>query len=434
MVAIGVGIATVGTVIGLWWAGTAGLIGPELVTARFDALRTGLSIGLGGGGLFALYLAWRRQNATEVALVQKERDQADVARAYELQQHVLDHTRFDAEARRVTDLYSVSVEQLGSDKAPVRLGGLYALERLAHDNARHRQTVVNVLCAYLRMPYTPSSVSTSSGAGDTRRDQEQEREVRLTAQTILANHLDPDGLDDDPTGSFWGRIDLNLAGAALINFVLQNAEVRSATFRNATFYGKASFRETTFKLSTVFTGARFTDGVLFEAALFTHVALFRGVIFEHEALFTYADFESGAVFTGAVFSQLADFSSASFKQAAGFAEADRSKELWSETVYTTEGGATFMGEARFGRARFASVWFGRSTFAGAADFTGARFSGPAEFAYADFAADVSLSAAHVLDHPDSRDAWPPGWERSSEVYSQPNLDGKWHLLELATPS
>jgi hypothetical protein len=59
----------------------------------------------------------------------------------------------DATERRVTELYAVAVEQLGSDKAPVRLRGLYALERLAQDNPAHRQTIVNVICAYLRTPF-----------------------------------------------------------------------------------------------------------------------------------------------------------------------------------------------------------------------------------------------------------------------------------------
>ncbi|MEU4739219.1 hypothetical protein AB0G02_01990 [Actinosynnema sp. NPDC023658] len=142
--------------VALWWAGTAGLSGAELVNARFNALRTGSSIGMGGGGLFALYLAWRRQHATEIGLVQKERDQADVARAYELQREIAATTERDAAARRITDLYAKSVEQLGSDKTPVRHGGLYALERLEQDhpdNPALRQTVVNVLCAYLRAPF-----------------------------------------------------------------------------------------------------------------------------------------------------------------------------------------------------------------------------------------------------------------------------------------
>ena len=48
-----------------------------------------------------------------------------------------------------------AADQLGSDQAPVRLAGLYALERLAHSTVEHRQTMVDVICAYLRMPYTP---------------------------------------------------------------------------------------------------------------------------------------------------------------------------------------------------------------------------------------------------------------------------------------
>jgi len=62
----------------------------------------------------------------------------------------------DAIEWRITDLYGKAVDQLGSDKAPVQLGGLYALERLAQDNPSHRKTVVDVICAYLRMPYAPA--------------------------------------------------------------------------------------------------------------------------------------------------------------------------------------------------------------------------------------------------------------------------------------
>jgi hypothetical protein len=73
----------------------------------------------------------------------------------------------DATERRVTELYTKAVDQVGSERAAVRLGGLYALERLAQDDDRHRQTIMDVVCAYLRMP-----------AGD----DPQEVQVRRTAQ------------------------------------------------------------------------------------------------------------------------------------------------------------------------------------------------------------------------------------------------------------
>jgi hypothetical protein len=44
----------------LWWPATRGLTGAELVKTRFDALKIGLSVGVGSGGVIALYLAWRR--------------------------------------------------------------------------------------------------------------------------------------------------------------------------------------------------------------------------------------------------------------------------------------------------------------------------------------------------------------------------------------
>lgn len=70
-----------------------------------------------------------------------------------MQRKAVVDTAHDATERRITELYVKAVEQLGSDKAAVRHSGLYALERVAQDNPEHRQTVDNVLCAYLRVPY-----------------------------------------------------------------------------------------------------------------------------------------------------------------------------------------------------------------------------------------------------------------------------------------
>ena len=110
--------------------------GTDRTTARLDAVRTGLAAGAGAGAAVGLMLAFRRQHHQEIATVL---------------------TDLDATERRITELYTKAVEQLGNDKAPVRLGGLYALERLAQDNPPHRQTIVNVICAYLRMPFSPTA-------------------------------------------------------------------------------------------------------------------------------------------------------------------------------------------------------------------------------------------------------------------------------------
>ncbi|HEY0807399.1 MAG TPA: pentapeptide repeat-containing protein, partial [Pseudonocardiaceae bacterium] len=103
-------------------------------TGRLDTIKTASNIVVGTGGAAALLLAARRQRSAELDLRQK------------------DH---DATERRVTELYGKAADQLGSDNAPVRLAGLYALERLAQGSPAHRQTIVNLVCAYLRMPFEP---------------------------------------------------------------------------------------------------------------------------------------------------------------------------------------------------------------------------------------------------------------------------------------
>jgi hypothetical protein len=51
---------------------------------------------------------------------------------------------------QLTDRYTKAIEQLGSDKLDVRLGGIYALERIAVDSPRDHPTVVEVLSAFIR--------------------------------------------------------------------------------------------------------------------------------------------------------------------------------------------------------------------------------------------------------------------------------------------
>lgn len=50
----------------------------------------------------------------------------------------------------VTDRYSKAIEQLGSDKIEIRLGGIYALERLMRDSPNDQPTIIEVLAAYVR--------------------------------------------------------------------------------------------------------------------------------------------------------------------------------------------------------------------------------------------------------------------------------------------
>lgn len=61
-----------------------------------------------------------------------------------------------SEQGQVTDRYTKAIDQLDENKAlAVRLGGLYALERIARDSPDDRATIAEVLCAYVRTAPRP---------------------------------------------------------------------------------------------------------------------------------------------------------------------------------------------------------------------------------------------------------------------------------------
>ena len=317
----------------LWAIASHAKPGTDQASARLDAVRTGLAAGAGAGAAVGLMLAFRRQHHQEIATVLTDQD---------------------ATERRITELYTKAVEQLGSDKAPVRLGGLYALERLAQDNPAHRQTIVNVICAYLRMPFSPPATAgkqeldaeaavvaffrgeTSAMLDDT------ERQVRLTAQHILADHLRDDRPKDKPSTDppsprFWPDIRLDLAGATLIHFNLENGVMADADFRRATFIGDGHFKHATFTGPARFTGATFNIHAWFSDATF------RG-----DALFVAATLQGAATFDGATFGGLAWFDNATIG-AAGFNETTFGSQAFFKDV-TLNG----KGHVSFDRSRVLS--------------------------------------------------------------------------------
>jgi len=51
---------------------------------------------------------------------------------------------------QITDRYNAAITNLGSPSVDVRLGGIYALQRMMQDSPRDQPTVVAVLCAFVR--------------------------------------------------------------------------------------------------------------------------------------------------------------------------------------------------------------------------------------------------------------------------------------------
>ncbi|MGI5201423.1 pentapeptide repeat-containing protein [Spirillospora sp. CA-108201] len=79
---------------------------------------------------------------------------------------------------QVTDRYTKAVEQLGSPSPEVRLGAVYALERLAGDSARDHNTIMDVLAAYVRV-HAP--------APDAKTPREPAADVQAALTTLVGN-------------------------------------------------------------------------------------------------------------------------------------------------------------------------------------------------------------------------------------------------------
>lgn len=448
VVALLVTASAVVVLVALWrWIDGLALADVEKrATAQLDAVKVAASIAVGGGGLFALYLAARRQRTQEseldarhAELAQRDRVQAHAEQVAETNrlhaERVASDVRIHAEAQRVTELYAKSVEQLGADKAPVRLGGLYALERLAQDNPQQRQTVINVLCAYLRMPFMSPGEPPSDDADEQARfrydERVQEQEVRLTAQRVLATHLRP-GLDGK-VGNFWPDIDLDLTGATLTSFDFARCQPRRARFDRAIFIRDAWFGE-----------VKFTGDASFNAATFTGDARFGNSVFVKDARFNSATFTGSAWLEGATFERDAGFDAATFAANARFNETNFTERAWFN-------GATFTGSSWFKEAYFAGdtsfdsatilggIWFEKTSFDGDATFEGVpfahitwfkevMFAGYVDFGTSVFTESVNFDGVMVSNQESVRSSWPDGWQLDAEHCHIEGRASTWQRL------
>jgi uncharacterized protein YjbI with pentapeptide repeats len=175
----------------------------------------------------------------------------------------------------ITDRYSTAVEQLGSDKMAVRLGGIYALERLMRDSPADQPTITETLAAYVRQnasarpaPAPAPSVRDRRVAGRHRAGltsaAEHPAEDVQAVLTVLGRRRPVDNE---------GRIDLhetNLRGAALQDADLSGAWLDSADLSGAWLYGAnltGALLGTVNLTGAELHGAKLSDAYLFGANL-----------------------------------------------------------------------------------------------------------------------------------------------------------------------
>jgi Pentapeptide repeats (8 copies) len=156
------------------------------------------------------------------------------------------HTNEIAEQGQVTDRYTKAIEQLGSDKPEVRIGGIYALERIARDSAIEHPAVMEVLTVFIR---EHSHERQPLEAGDSERERSMRPDVRAALAVVERRDTKRD----------IGRVDLT--GADLTGMDLVGADLTRADLTDVSLRGGSLTR-------TDLTGATLTGADLTGANLY----------------------------------------------------------------------------------------------------------------------------------------------------------------------
>ncbi|GAA3985022.1 pentapeptide repeat-containing protein [Thermobifida alba] len=265
----GAAAAVVAGMVAVVWLllGSPGLEVPERLSPQnLDAIATrAFAVVAGLGAVAALVISYRRQRLTEKA---EERENT----------------------RLFTERFEGASEKLGSEHAAVRLAGVHALAHLADDapTQQLRQMCIDVLCAYLRMPYDPEPGPLPEDATDEQRAEHQKRslefaafrEVRHTIIRTITTRLREDapvswqGCDFDFTGTVFDGGDFTRAHftTGTVDFTRAHFTTGVVDFSGAEFSGgTVDFTRAKFTGSTVnFVGAQFTGSTVnFFGAEFT---------------------------------------------------------------------------------------------------------------------------------------------------------------------
>jgi hypothetical protein len=242
-----IALALAGATIWTGWQ----LLGQPTIKSEPDSLepsvlielvKVALALVAGLGGVLALVVAYRRQRLGEA-----------------------EHNRQEAAARRedqkqYSDRFAKATEQLGSERSAIRLAGVYALGSLSDDWPAGRQTCIDVLCAYLRMPYRQREAPPMNNVPPPRsglpqiykwqaaistsavHDPNEEYQVRSAIVRVIVDHLNPQA--DHP----WFGHEFDLSGGVFEELYLEGATFKDChlNLRDSFLYGEVWLSEITF--------------------------------------------------------------------------------------------------------------------------------------------------------------------------------------------
>jgi len=252
----------------------------------------------------------------------------------EKQQEQFDANAFKDRKAERRERYTKAVEQLGDEKAPVRMGGVYTLVGLVdewleeesirkyEDRLKEGQVIINNLCAYIRSPFTLAShydelMQDTPDAEGVYQDKVQEfyadkatldseTDVRLSIIKEIHDRLQGSGKN---TPGAWSDFEYDFSGSTFFYPIdLTNSYyAKPINFSGSTYQGWANF-----------SGSTYQGGADFSRSTYQGWADFRDSTYQGWANFSGSTHEGGANFRGSTYQALADFRGSTYEGGANF--------------------------------------------------------------------------------------------------------------------
>ena len=290
--------------------------------------------------------------------------------------------------------YTKAVEQLGDEKAPIRMGGVYTLVGLVdewledesiekyEDRLKEGQVIVNNLCAYIRSPFTLAShynelsedAPSLEGSYKDKKEEfyvdkailDSEADVRLS---IIKEIHDRIQVPDKNTPGAWSDFEYDFSGSTFFYPIdLTNSYyAKPINFSGSTYKDWVYFSRSTYQGGADFTDSTYKGWASFTGSTYKSWAYFRGSTYQGGADFTDSTYKGGAYFSRSTYKGWADFRGSTYKGWANFSRSTyQGGAYFSGSTY--KGGADFSGSTYQGRA-----YFRGSTYENETDFSGSIF-------------------------------------------------------------
>jgi hypothetical protein len=129
----------------------SGINNSTIEAAQENQNRATLAQIFGGVAIaIGLYYTWRRIGITEKELQATQENLKVAQDNLKVTQEIAENNLKVSQDCQITERFTRAIDQLGNEKIEIRLGGIYALERISNESEKDYWPIMKILAAYIR--------------------------------------------------------------------------------------------------------------------------------------------------------------------------------------------------------------------------------------------------------------------------------------------